>query len=365
MEKELWFDARNLGSEVQNIVTDAINRNYTVIILNENDLEKIHTSEKTKKAVYVSKKKDIEKFSNADLLITDNIVVADEIHKAGKEVALHMQVDNRESMEMAANIDIDIQYLIVQFKDTTNIPLELILAKSQYHDIKVLKYVTDISDASIAMAVMECGSDGVVLNSNSIEEISLLSEAVKKRAKGKIKLVPCEIVEIKHLEMGARACIDTTSLLSEREGMIVGCTSGGGLLICSEVHYLPYMETRPFRVNAGTISSYIWAPDDKTEYIANLEAGSKVMVVDLDGNTRVVNVARVKTEFRPLILIKAKYQEQIINCIMQDDWHMRVYSSEGKVVNITDLKDGDLVLGYVCESGRHVGIKIDETIIES
>ena len=49
---------------------------------------------------------------------------------------------------------------------------------------------------------------------------------------------------------------------------------------------------------------------------------------------------------------------------MQDDWHMRVYSAEGKVVNITDLKNGDLVLGYVCESGRHVGIKIDETIIE-
>lgn len=365
MEKELWLDARNLGSEVQNIVTDAINRNYTVIILNENDLEKIHTSGKTRKAVYVNKKKDIEKYSNADLLITDNIVMADEIHKAGKEVVLHMQVNDRESMEMAANIEIDIQYLIVQFKDTTNIPLELILAKSQYHNIKVLKYVTDISDANIAMAVMECGSDGVVLNSNSVEEIYLLSEAVEKRAKGKLQLVPCEIIEIKHLEMGARACIDTTSLLSEKEGMIVGCTSGGGLLICSEVHYLPYMETRPFRVNAGTVASYVWAPNDKTEYIANLEAGSRLMVVDLDGNTRVVNVARVKTEFRPLILIKAKYQEQVINCIMQDDWHMRVYSSEGKVVNITDLKEGDLVLGYVCESGRHVGIKIDETIIET
>ena len=364
MEKELWLDARNLGSEVQNIVTDAVNRNYTVIVLNENDLEKIHTSNKTKKAVYVNQKKDIKRYNSADLLITDDIELAEEINKAGKQVALHMQINDRESMEIAASIDIDIQYLIVQFKDVTNIPLELILAKSQYHNIKVLKYVTDISDASVAMAVMECGSDGIVLNSNSIDEISLLSEAVKKRLKGKLQLVPCEITEIKHLEMGARACIDTTSLLSEREGMIVGCTSGGGLLICSEVHYLPYMETRPFRVNAGTVASYVWAPDNKTEYIANLEAGSRVMVVDLDGNTRVVNVARLKTEFRPLILIKAKYQEQIINCIMQDDWHMRVYSDKGEVVNITDLKKGDLVLGYVCESGRHVGIKIDETIIE-
>ena len=32
--------------------------------------------------------------------------------------------------------------------------------------------------------------------------------------------------------------------------------------------------------------------------------------------------------------------------------------------NNLDLKNGDLVLGYVCKSGRHVGIKIDETIIE-
>ena len=36
----------------------------------------------------------------------------------------------------------------------------------------------------------------------------------------------------------------------------------------------------------------------------------------------------------------------------------------GLETSITDLKKGDLVLGYVCESGRHVGIKIDETIIE-
>jgi len=33
-------------------------------------------------------------------------------------------------------------------------------------------------------------------------------------------------------------------------------------------------------------------------------------------------------------------------------------------LNISELKAGHKVLGYVTESGRHVGIKINESIIE-
>jgi len=34
----------------------------------------------------------------------------------------------------------------------------------------------------------------------------------------------------------------------------VGAFGGGFLLCCSETHPLPYMPTRPFRVNAGAVS---------------------------------------------------------------------------------------------------------------
>ena len=60
--------------------------------------------------------------------------------------------------------------------------------------------------------------------------------------------------------MGDRGCIDTTSIMTKDEGMIVGSTSAGGILVCSETHYLPYMELRPFRVNAGGVHSYVLSP---------------------------------------------------------------------------------------------------------
>jgi 3-dehydroquinate synthase II/3-amino-4-hydroxybenzoic acid synthase len=50
---------------------------------------------------------------------------------------------------------------------------------------------------------------------------------------------------------------------------------------------------------------------------------------------------------------------------MQDDWHVRVFSHEALPLNITELKPGDKVLGHCAEPGRHVGIKVDEHIIET
>ena len=51
--------------------------------------------------------------------------------------------------------------------------------------------------------------------------------------------------------------------------VLVGSFGGGFLLCCSETHPLPYMPTRPFRVNAGAVSSY-------NETVGSLE--SRVLV---------------------------------------------------------------------------------------
>ncbi|RBH49077.1 3-dehydroquinate synthase, partial [Pseudomonas sp. MWU13-2860] len=72
-----------------------------------------------------------------------------------------------------------------------------------------------------------------------------------------------------------------------------------------------------------------------------------------------------KTEIRPLLLIEATFpQNRKVNIIMQDDWHVRVFSDEAKPRNVTELKPGDRVLGFGTEPGRHVGVKVDEHIIE-
>ncbi|MGL4819347.1 MAG: 3-dehydroquinate synthase II, partial [Bacilli bacterium] len=182
---------------------------------------------------------------------------------------------------------------------------------------------------------------------------------------GKIEVVQATVTKMEHIGSGERACIDTTSLLTKKEAMIIGSTSSGGLMVCSETHFLPYMNTRPFRVNAGAVHSYVWCPNDRTEYITDLRVGSQVLVVDTDGNTRNVSVGRMKIEVRPLLLIEAEYNGVRINTIVQDDWHIRIFDGDGNPQNATQFKVGDKILAYFCEPGRHVGVKISEKITEN
>ncbi|MGZ4853271.1 MAG: 3-dehydroquinate synthase II [Halobacteriota archaeon] len=78
-----------------------------------------------------------------------------------------------------------------------------------------------------------------------------------------------------------------------------------------------------------------------------------------------VTVGRNKIERRPLLLIKGKIGDVEINTILQDDWHVRVMGADGDAKNITQLKKGDRLMGCLMQSGgRHVGVSIDETIIE-
>jgi 3-dehydroquinate synthase II/3-amino-4-hydroxybenzoic acid synthase len=166
--------------------------------------------------------------------------------------------------------------------------------------------------------------------------------------------------------MGFRACIDTATLFSKDEGMLVGSTSQGGILCCPEVFYLPYMDLRPFRVNAGAIHSYVYGTGNRTAYMSELAVGSTAMIVSTRGAVRTAPVGRMKVEQRPLRLIKVKFPgERFVNVLLQDDWHVRVFSDEGLPLNISDIEAGCKVLGHVTEMGRHVGIKIDEAIFES
>lgn len=134
--------------------------------------------------------------------------------------------------------------------------------------------------------------------------------------------------------------------------------SGG--VLCS-------MELRPFRVNAGAVHSYVYSFGDRTgTTLTELRAALPVMVVDRTGVTRRASVGRMKTEVwpRPAHRGGARRGEPI-NVILQDDWHVRVYSDDARPLNITELRPGDKVLGHLANPGRHVGIKVDERILET
>jgi 3-amino-4-hydroxybenzoic acid synthase len=180
-----------------------------------------------------------------------------------------------------------------------------------------------------------------------------------------LELVELEVLGIRRVGMGERACVDTCTHFRLDEGILVGSHSQGMILSCSETHPLPYMPTRPFRVNAGALHSYTLAAVRRTSYLSELRSGGKVLAVDATGRTRVVTVGRVKIETRPLLAIDAISPSGVrVNLIVQDDWHVRVLGPGGVVLNVTELTAGTRVLGYLPTEQRHVGYPIDEFCIE-
>ncbi|HET6481804.1 MAG TPA: 3-dehydroquinate synthase II, partial [Actinoplanes sp.] len=177
----------------------------------------------------------------------------------------------------------------------------------------------------------------------------------------KLDLVTLTVDGIRHVGAGERACVDTCTYLRPDEGLLVGSWAKALMLCVSETHPLPYMPTRPFRVNAGAIMSYTLVDAEHTRYLSELTAGDTVLAVGADGRTRRVTVGRVKIETRPLLAIDATAPDgEPVNLIVQDDWHVRVLGPGAAVLNTTELRAGSEILGHLPGRERHVGYPIDE-----
>lgn len=278
-------------------------------------------------------------------------------------------VDDNTSLLNAIDEGLKFDYLWISFRDPTNIPLELVIASLQSTKTILMKEIKDannVDDAIVSYGVMEYGAEGVIFSPNAHEVMSEFLERLAFKNHPNINLQVGTVTQSKPVGMGYRACIDTATLFAEDEGMLVGSTSQGGILCCPEVFFLPYMELRPFRINAGAVHSYVFNVNNRTDYMSELKAGNSVMVVNAKGQTRTVPVGRMKVEQRPLRLIEVLFAGgESVNILMQDDWHVRIFSDQAKPLNISELKEGDKVLGYITETGRHVGIKINENIIEN
>ncbi|MEM3704182.1 MAG: 3-dehydroquinate synthase II, partial [Candidatus Bathyarchaeia archaeon] len=204
-------------------------------------------------------------------------------------------------------------------------------------------------------------ADGVVLKTSEPEELMKAAYILKKQLP-KIELKPVKIVNIKRIGTGARACIDTCDLMKTGEGLLVGCQSACLFLVEAEVHENPFVQPRPFRVNAGAISLYALCPFDKTRYLSELKAGDEVLIVDRNGNARPTNFARVKTEWRPLVLVEAEHEGRLFKIILQNAETIRLVSQE-KSIPVTELTIGDTVLAYISEGGRHFGTLVKEEMV--
>jgi 3-amino-4-hydroxybenzoic acid synthase len=296
-------------------------------------------------------------------VIASDVALVDSIPSPRWQRGVCIEVTDSETMHRAVEATA-IGTVVVSFKDSTNIPLELIMAEAQQRQARVVKAVASNEDAIVASGVLERGPAAVMVAAANLGQVSDLSQALLARDSVQLDLREAEVLRTRSVGMGMRACVDTVSMLAQDEGMLVGSTSGGGILVCAEVHYLPYMNLRPFRVNAGGIHMYAWAPGGRTPYLSDLGAGEPVLAVNTSGRARPVTVGRIKAEVRPLRLIECRAEDRKLNVFLQDDWHVRVFDAAGTVRNSTDIHVGDRLLCTLDQAGRHVGIPVTETIAE-
>ncbi|CAL5222991.1 g5435 [Coccomyxa viridis] len=279
--------------------------------------------------------------------------------------------------------------LVVDMSDWRIIPAENMVAAFQNQNARLLPVARSAEDAKVMLEALEAGTDGVVLHTQEPAQVRELATWVQQRQSSRTRQSIFDIAEVVRIEsvgMGDRVCVDMASLLVPGEGLLVGSFARALFLVHSECAESAYINSRPFRVNAGPVHAYLAAPGGKTAYLSELKSGSEVLVVDPHGRQRTAVVGRIKVEQRPLVLVEAKTSDDVVHSLLlQNAETVRLVGpastslpseqaagngneGEGQVswraVSVSEMQVGDRVFLRQQGAARHTGISINESILE-
>ncbi|KAB8137672.1 3-dehydroquinate synthase [Gracilibacillus oryzae] len=178
------------------------------------------------------------------------------------------------------------------------------------------------------------------------------------------RLQEAEVVAMESIGEGTRVCLDFVDKLQPTEGILVGNTGHGYLLVLAENRTTDTYPARPFRVNAGAIHQYALTDEGKTSYLAELKPGDQIAVMSAEGKKRNIAIGRVKMEKRPFLRIVLKSEGAVISATLQDADSVHVLGHDGSEKQVLDLQQGDRIMIVKDQPGRHLGEKIEEEIIE-
>lgn len=182
--------------------------------------------------------------------------------------------------------------------------------------------VAGSADAALTAAgALETGVDGVLLRTGDPVDVKKAAAGLAAvGADNTIPLTTATVTAVEAAGIGERVCADLTTLLGPGEGLLVGSFAGGAVLVASERDENSYVPSRPFRVNAGAVHSYVAVPGGRTAYLAELKAGASVLIVGADGASRTGVVGRAKVETRPLVRVDVRADDDgaTFSCMLQN-----------------------------------------------
>ena len=299
----------------------------------------------------------------ADILVTCDIPTAHAAKERGIPVALQITIKNRNDIENVSRfLEADPDYLLIDCPNWKIIPFENLIAETRGRS-KILARTRSFLESRTALSILEQGTDGISLIPDDPSDIIKTRDLILEQPEP-VSLSLAKVTNIRPIGIGARVCVDTCEILHDGEGLLTGSSSQGLFLVEGEVHSNPHVNPRPFRINAGPVALYLMAPRGKTQYLSELTAGQSVLLVDKEGRTRKVDVARIKIERRPLMLVEASVGSDSVKTIVQNAETVRFVNRAGSK-SISDIRPGDEVLVRYEEGGRHFGTRVpDEMIIE-
>jgi len=380
-KRELWVDLSNDINQTnkKDLIVDCLELGVDTIIVDTKDVELAKTIGNIRVATYDDLSGDVviigrggegdgTKPLSKDLSDSIDFKSIKDAKKNGKTSAYYICILNKEYERRAVDLGRYCDYLIIIGKDWKIVPTENIITGLQNAKTKIIMGVETVEDAKVAFETMERGVDGVLLSfkdkSMGVDHRKMIKDILDLKEKSlSIKLEPVRVTKVNKVGMGDRVCIDTCSLMTEGEGMLIGSFSSGFFLVQAEVNESEYVSSRPFRVNAGAIHSYIMN-GDKTNYLSELKGGDEVLIVNDKGRINKAVIGRVKIEKRPLIQISAEKNGDRIEVILQNAETVNLVKPDGKPISVSKIKEGDEVIAYLTKKGRHFGAEIDESIIE-
>jgi len=254
-------------------------------------------------------------------------------------------------------------YTIVIGEDWQIIPLENLIARVG-DETDLITGVQTAEDARTAYETLELGADGVLLDTDDVDEIRKTVEVRDEVGREQVELEYATVTAIEQTGSADRVCIDTGSLMDHDEGMLVGSMARGLFFVHAETAESPYVASRPFRCNAGAVHAYVRTPDGGTKYLSELQSGDEVQIVGEQGHTREAIVGRAKIEKRPMFRVQAETAEgDRIETLLQNAETIKVHGRDGRIA-VTDLEVGDEILVHYEDTATHFGEKIEESIIE-
>ena len=303
------------------------------------------------------------RLEGTDILVISNLEDASSAKQNKTPIALEVTISDRRDLERITQaLELRPDYLLINCPNWKIIPLENLIAETKGRS-KLLARTTSFDESRAALSTLEVGADGIALASHDTNEILKTRDLILGESEA-ISLSTAKVTSVRPIGTGARVCVDTTEILEAGEGLLTGSSSRALFLVEGEVHPNAHVNSRPFRVNAGPVSSYVLSANGKTRYLSELSAGETVVLIDRMGRTRSVDVSRIKIERRPMILVEASIGSRKITTIVQNAETVRLVTKDGSKP-VSEIKPGDEVLVRSEKGGRHFGTKVaDEMVIE-